>query len=459
MTSASPERRRVLAWALYDWGNSAYATVVMAGFFPLFFRDYWSAGQTSTDITYRLGLANSLASLVIVLSAPLLGAIADRGGLRKQLLFLFALTGVAMTVALYALGRGQWLAAVLVYGLATIGFMGGNIFYDALMVGVAPEGEYDRVSALGFGLGYLGGGLLFLLCALMSLHPAFFGLAGTAQAVRTAFLLVALWWAAFSIPVFVYVREPAAERRVILRFAVREGLRQLMDTFHEARRLRAVALFLVAYWLYIDGVDTIVRMAVDYGRALGFGQNGLIVALLITQFVGFPAAIGFGRLGEGWGTRRGIFLALGVYVLATLWGAMMTSPWEFYGLAVAIGLVQGGIQSLSRSLYARLIPPDKAAEFFGFYNMLGKFAAVLGPLMVGWVGALSGNPRLGIASISVLFVAGAIVLWRMPGGAGPEPVGSARVKPDILYGQCLRPRSGRPGPGNHTRRSRKDRCL
>ncbi len=414
MTRTAPERRRELAWALYDWANSAYATVVMAGFFPLFFRDYWSAGEASPDITYRLGLANSLASLVIVLSAPLLGAIADRGGLRKRLLALFAFMGVAMTAALYILVQGQWLAAVAVYGLATIGFMGGNIFYDALMVGVAPRGEYDRVSALGFGLGYLGGGLLFSLCVLMSLAPEFFALQNTATAVRTAFLLVALWWAAFSIPLFVWVREPAAEGRVGLGSAVRGGLRQLVDTFHEARRLRGVALFLLAYWLYIDGVDTIVRMAVDYGRALGFGHNGLIVALLITQFVGFPAAIGFGRLGARWGTRRGIFLALGVYGLATLWGAAMTRPWEFYGLAVAIGLVQGGIQSLSRSLYARLIPADKAAEFFGFYNMLGKFAAVLGPFMVGWVGALSGSPRVGLASLMVLFVAGALVLRAVP---------------------------------------------
>lgn len=409
MTSAASSSKQIYAWAFYDWANSAFATVIMAGFFPLFFRDYWSAGEQSQAITFRLGLANSVASLLIVISAPVLGAIADRGSVHKRFLFVFASLGVGMTAGMFWIAQGQWELAVVVYVFATIGFMGGNIFYDALIVSVAPRSRYDAVSALGFGLGYLGGGLLFSLCVLMSLYPDFFGFKHTTQAVRLSFLMVAIWWALFSVPIFVTVTGPVSTRRHRAGI-VMGGLHQLRNTFRHIRQLRTVGLFLLAYWLYIDGVDTIVRMAIDYGRALGFGREELIVALLITQFVGFPAAIIFGHLGEWLGTKAGIFIALGVYIIATLWGSLMAAPWEFYGLAVTIGLVQGGIQSLSRAYYARLIPVDKTAEFFGFYNMLGKFAAVLGPIMVGWVGILSGNPRIGILSILVLFILGGITL-------------------------------------------------
>jgi UMF1 family MFS transporter len=206
------------------------------------------------------------------------------------------------------------------------------------------------------------------------------------------------------------VREAGAAIRSSLGSAVRGGLSQLIATFREVRRLRTVILFLLAYWLYIDGVDTIIRMAVDYGMALGFGRNGLILALLITQFVGFPAAIAFGRIGSRLGAKTGILIGIGVYILVTVWAFFMDSSWEFYALAVTIGLVQGGVQALSRSFYARLIPPEKSAEFFGFYNMLGKFAAVIGPVLMGWVGVVTGNPRLGILSIVVLFLGGGTLL-------------------------------------------------
>lgn len=404
------KKKQILAWAFYDWANSAYATVVMAGFFPIFFRDFWSAGQESSAITFHLGFANSASSLVIVLTAPILGAIADRGGTRKQFLFVFVAIGVVMTACLFWVAQGLWELAAVVYALATIGFMGGNVFYDALIVDVASEERYDAVSALGFGLGYLGGGVLFTLCVLMSLFPTSFGLHDATQGVRVSFLLVAVWWAVFSIPLFIAIKDTAQNGRISLGQSVVAGFIQLKETIAHLRELRMVGLFLLAYWLYIDGVDTIVRMAVDYGRALGFDQQKLIVALLITQFVGFPAAILFGRLGERLGTRTGIFIAIGVYILVTIWGSLMEHPWEFYGLAITIGLVQGGIQSLSRALYARMIPTEKAAQFFGFYNMLGKFAAVIGPVMMGWVGVVTGSPRLAILSVLILFVSGGILL-------------------------------------------------
>lgn len=421
--TAEPSRRAIYAWAFYDWANSAFATTVMAGLFPLFFKEYWNSGVADTVSTFRLGMANSAASLVVVLCAPLLGAIADHLDRRKGFLLLFAALGVVMTGALHFVAAGDWQLAALCYGLAILGFSGGNLFYDALLLGVARPAQLDRVSALGFALGYLGGGLLFAFNVLMVLHPDWFGLPDKATAVRVSFLSVALWWAVFSVPLFVRVHEARAAERVRARAAIARGFGQLRRTLREIGRLPHTFLFLVAYWLYIDGVDTIVRMAVDYGMSLGFPSNSLIVALLITQFVGFPAAIAFGRLGDRIGARAGILVALAVYMAVTAWGAFMSAVWEFYLLAVVIGLVQGGVQSLSRSLYARLIPPGRSAEFFGFYNMLGKFAAVLGPALMGWVGVLSGSPRIGILSVLALFVVGAVLLLRVDVARGMRDAG------------------------------------
>jgi UMF1 family MFS transporter len=328
--------------------------------------------------------------------------------------------GIVMTGALWLVAKGDWGFALILYAMAIIGFSGGNIFYDALLVEVAPEQDFDVASALGFGLGYLGGGLLFAFDVLMTLYPGFFGLPDTAAAVRLSFLSVAVWWALFSVPVFLFVRERGESAGVRLLPAVRDGLRQLVATFAQVRQLRMTFLFLLAYWLYIDGVDTVVRMAVDYGLSLGFEANGLMVALLITQFVGFPAAIAFGRFGQRRGARNGIMTAIFAYLLIILWAYRMEQTWEFYALAAAVGLVQGGIQALSRSFYARLIPRDKSGEFFGFYNMLGKFAAVVGPVMMGWVGVVTGSPRLSILSLAVLFVAGAVLLALVDEGKGRE---------------------------------------
>lgn len=411
MPQSDYDKKTVYGWALYDWANSAFATTVIAGFFPVFFKQYWSAGTDVTVSTFQLGLANSAASLVIMLLAPVLGAIADCGGAKKRFLFSFAALGVLSTGALFLVEAGAWQLAVLLFVLGNIGFAGGNVFYDALIVFVAPERRLDAVSALGFALGYLGGGLLFALNVAMTLWPEVFGLADAAEAVRLSFISVAVWWTLFSLPLLLLVHEPANAARAVPGAAIRGGLRQLRATFGQIRRLRVVFLFLAAYWLYIDGVDTIVRMAVDYGMALGFPSDSLIVALLITQFVGFPAALFFGWLGGRIGTKRAIGIAIGVYIGVTLWAVQMQAVWEFYALATVIGLVQGGIQSLSRSMYARLIPANQAAEFFGFYNMLGKFAAVLGPVLVGVTSMMSGSPRVSLLAITAMFIVGATLLY------------------------------------------------
>lgn len=404
------DKKKVISWALYDWGNSAFATTVMAGFFPIFFKQYWSAQSTAVESTFRLGAVNSIASLVIVVAAPVLGAIADRGSAKKRFLLFFAFLGILMTGALFFVSEGKWLLAAFLYFFGIIGFSGGNIFYDALLVAVAGPRKIDFVSALGFALGYLGGGLLFAFNVFMTKHPEVFGLSGSAEAVRYSFISVAIWWAVFTIPVMIFVEEDQAKREPLQLNAITKGFRQLVHTFDEIRKLKLVFTFLLGYWLYIDGVDTIVRMAVDYGLTIGFRAEGLVLALLITQFIGFPSAIAFGTIGEKLGPKTGIFIGIGIYILITIWAYFMSREIEFYMLAAGIGLVQGGVQSLSRSLYARIIPKNKSAEFFGFYNMLGKFAAVIGPVMVGWVGVISGNSRMGILSLIILFVAGVSLL-------------------------------------------------
>ena len=412
--------RPVLGWALYDWANSAFAATVMAGFFPVFFKQYWSAGSESSVSTFRLGLLSGLGSLVIALAAPFLGAMADRGGARVRLLAFFTVIGAAATAGLYFVDQGDWVSAAVVYSLAGIGFWGGIIFNDALLVDVTDPPRYDLVSALGYSLGYAGGGLLLALNAAMVANPAGFGLSEAAEAVRIAFPMVAAWWLLFTLPCLLWVREEKPARPLAPLAAARAGWRELRATVTEVRKYRALAWFLLAYWLYIDGVNTVIKMAVDFGLSLGFPQQSLIAALLITQFVGFPAALVFGWLGKRIGALSGIFIAIAVYAAATIAAYWMSEVRHFYLLAVVIGLVQGGIQSLSRSYYASLVPEGKQGEFFGFYNMMGKFAAVLGPTMVGITALLTGDTRNGMLSILVLFVGGALLLARSrrAGGGG-----------------------------------------
>ncbi len=406
-------KKTIWSWAIYDWGNSAFATTIMAGFFPVFFKKYWSNPANLNESTLYLGLANSIASLLVAIMAPFLGAIADKGSVKKRFLIFFAFLGIVMTGALWMVAQGMWELAILFYIGGTVGFSGGNIFYDSLLPGVASEKKVDFVSSLGFSLGYIGGGILFLINVLMYTKPELFGIPDGVTAIRLSFISVAVWWAVFSLPIILFVEEPYIEDRKTIGRAVVLGWRQLMDTFRDIRNLKIVAMFLLAYWLYIDGVDTIIRMAVDYGMTLGFASDSLIKALLLVQFVAFPAALGYSWIAGRIGVKNAIMTAIGGYILITIGGYFMQEEWHFYILAVSIALFQGGIQALSRSLYSRIIPEEKAAEFFGFYNMLGKFAAVIGPQLIGWVTIITGNIRFGILSILILFVVGGFLLWRV----------------------------------------------
>jgi UMF1 family MFS transporter len=415
-------RRPVLAWALYDWGNSAFATTVMAGFFPVFYSGL-SGGLTAARSQFWFNIALAVASVLVAFSAPVLGAIADRGGSRKRFLATFTSLGVLMTAALAWVHAGQWWVGLVLYGLGTIGFSGANVFYDSMLVDVARRQELDMVSAFGYAVGYIGGGLLFAVNVLMATNPSLFGLAGAESAVRASFLSVALWWALFTLPLLRFVEETPTEDRAAGLQAVRAGLRQLAATARTVRSLRVVLLFLVAYWLYIDGVNTVIKNAVLFGRLLDLPSESLVKALLLTQFVAFPAALGFGWLGERFGPKAAILLGLAVYVAALVYAwRWLLDAGDFYTLAIAIGLVQGGVQSLSRSLYARLIPADKTAEFFGFFNMVGKFAAILGPLLMAWTPVLvpGAGKREGVLAVSILFIIGGLLLFRVDVQHGVE---------------------------------------
>ncbi len=421
----------------------------MAGFFPIFFKEYWSLGGNINMSTARLGIANAAAGLLVAVAAPVLGAMADRAGTRKRLLLLFAYLGVLMSAAMFWVGQGCWPLAIAVYVLGSVGFSSANVFYDALLPSVAPPDRLERVSSLGYALGYLGGGLLFAANVLMTLLPERFGLPDAGTAVRFSFLSVALWWGGFTFLAARWI--PGDDRRqakTTWRRQIFDGLGTVVATLGNLRRHRTAALFLLAYWCYIDGVDTIVRMAVDYGLSLGFAKTDLIIALLIVQFVGFPAAIVFGRLGERWGPRKAIFLALGMYLFITVWGVTMRHRQEFYILAVMIALVQGGLQALSRSYYTRLIPSGQAAQYFGFYNLLGKFAAIIGPALMAGVGLAARHllmpaaptadqaarvadlaARCSLGSLILLFLAGGVLFYfagetagRKEGRGGSPPL-------------------------------------
>ena len=435
--------RPASAWAFYDWANSAFSTTVMAGFFPVLFKQYWSAGVDVAESSYRLGVANSLSSLAIALVAPALGAIADAGGSRKRFLLVSAAIGIVATAALFFVGSGAWVAAAVLYVAAAIGFSASMIFYDAMLLDVSTPETSDYVSSYGFALGYLGGGLLFAVNILMYRMPETFGLTDGTTAARWSFLTVAAWWALFSIPLARVVREKGARGHLFSErppagvargapvapgdgvtsdrtrgAAFVRGMQAFADTFKHLRRHRVVLMFLLGYWFYIDGVHTLVRMGMDYGLSLGFSASSLIVALLMIQFVGFPATIAFGRIAERFGARAGILTAIVVYIAICVWGYRIQSPWEFYVLAGGIGLAQGGINSLSRSLYSRLIPADESAQFFGYYNTIGRFSAVLGPWVMGAVGLATGNPRLSMLALILFFVLGAAFLLRVPKDAG-----------------------------------------
>lgn len=408
--------RQVVAWALYDWGNSAFALSVLAVLFPLFLGSYWSAGDEGSAVTARLALATLGASLVVSVLAPLLGAIADTGGYRKRFLFYLAVLGAVTTAGLSLIGEGGWPWALALFMLASIGYYSANVFYDSLIIDVSHPRYFSLVSSLGFSLGYFGGASLLALHVWMLRAPATFGFDGTAGVFKFAFISVGIWWIVFLMPLMFIVDEGKAAESPEAS-TVRAAYRALLNTFSEIRKYRNVLTFLVAYWLYIDGVFTVIFMAVNFGQRLGFSSTDLVTALLLTNFVGFPATLAFGALGHRFGEKSAIYLALSVYIGVACWAAYLENVAQFYAMAIAIGLVQGGVQGMSRALYASLIPREQSGEFFGFYNMLTKVAHILGPFLIFLVATFSEQPKYILAALVPVFVAGWLVLTRVKADA------------------------------------------
>jgi len=426
------------AWCLYDWANSAFATTVMAALFPPFFSSLArSAGASATEATSWWGYITAGTLLLVALGAPVLGTLADLGGRRKTFLGFFAGLGILMTALMATLGDAAWQRAAVFFVLASFGFSGSFIFYESLLPQLAQGRDLDRLSTRAYALGYLGGGLLLILNLLMVTSPHWFGLPGKAVAVRLSFVTVAVWWGLFSLPLFRHVPEPAAvpagghatgRRGLLAAFA------ELGATFREIRRYRSLSLFLAAYWIYNDGIGTIVKMATVYGAEIGVGLTHLMGALVLTQVVGVPCSLLFGRLAGRLGTRAAILLALGVYGLISVGGFFLASATHFYILAGLVGLVQGGAQALSRSFFAGMVPRHRTAEFFGFYSTSGKLAGIFGPLIFGAVGQLTGSSRLGILSLVVFFGVGAWLLSRVDGEDGLRAARQAELDAGYTVG-------------------------
>ena len=408
-------KKNVISWAFYDWANSAFATTVMAGFFPIFFKAYWANNFSDIESTAIIGYSNSMAGLVVVILAPILGAFADLGAKKKKFLGFFASSGIVCTASFYFVPEGQWIIAALLYVIAAIGFSGGNIFYDSLIVSVSDQKDRNQVSALGYSMGYLGGGILFLVNVLMYLYPQSFGINSSSEAVLWSFMTVAVWWALFSIPLFNNVQESESRNRHLnVLTTVAQSFREVYLTLVEIKKYKRVVIFLLAYWFYMDGIDTIVRMATAYGTDIGLDAASLITALIVTQFVGFPATLVFGYFADRLGFQKILTIGIIIYILICFFAKSMTTARDFYILAVTVGLVMGGMQAVSRAFFSSIIPQDKEAQFFGFYNLVGKSAVVVGPALVSWFAVAFNDSRIGILSLLILFIPGLILLWMIP---------------------------------------------
>ena len=414
-------RRELRAWAFYDWANSAFVTTIVAAAFPIFYSSVAAADLPKDEATARYAFTTAIALALVALMTPVLGAVADYLGAKKRLLGSFLVLGVLATATMFFIGRGDWLFASVVFVFGNVGFSGANVFYNSLLPHIAREDEIDRVSTAGYALGYLGGGLLLAINLAWILAPGTFGLADAEVATRVSFVSVALWWLGFSIPLFRRVHEPPRQLEsdeVASLNPARVAVTRLVETFHEIRGYRHAFLFLLAFLAYNDGISTIIRMATVYGTEIGLGQTDLIGAILLVQFVGIPCTFLFGLLAGRIGAKRALYLGLSVYVLVSVLGFLMSEALHFYALAILVGMVQGGSQGLSRSLYASLIPRHKSAEFFSFFAVGDKFAGILGPFVFGLVTALAGGGRLAILAVIAFFIIGMALLTRVdiPGG-------------------------------------------
>ncbi len=405
-------KKDVFSWVMYDWANSAFATTIMAAVLPVYYSDVAAANLTPNLRTSYWGYTTAIAMLIVALSIPLIGAIADYIKSKKRFLQFFAYLGCIATILLVFVSTGDYLLCSVLYILGTIGFSCGNVFYDSLLVNVTDQDNMDFVSSAGYALGYLGGGLLLIINLIMILFPQKLGIPNGMWASRLAFVSVGIWWFIFSIPIFKHVKEAGDNQRQKLP-SIAVGFTRLKETFQDAQRYKELFKFIIAFWLYNDGIGTIMRMATIYGRELGIDANALIGALLLTQFVAFPFSFFFGYIAKKISAKKAIYITLSIYTLIVCYAFFLKSATDFWILAFLVGTVQGGAQALSRSLYASMVPREKSAEFFSFLGISSKFAAIFGPLVFALVGQITGSSRYGIVSLLVFFVLGFIILSRV----------------------------------------------
>ncbi len=403
-------KKAVFSWVLYDFGNSAFATTIMAAVLPVFYYDVAAKGLDESLAASYWGYSQSIAVLLVAILAPILGAISDYSAAKKKFLRFFCYMGVLASILLAFVGEGDYIFASILLIVGTIGFSGGNVFYDAFLPEIAEEKEIDKVSADGFAWGYVGGGLLLAINILMILKYEWFGLANATVASQVSFASVGIWWFVFSIPLFKNIHEEKKTTAKREHSYMKIGFTRVISTFKEIKRYKQLLIFLFAFWLYNDGISTIIKMATIYGRDIGIDSHALITALLITQFVGIPCTFFFGWLAKKITAKKALTFSLYIYLGIVILGYFMTSAIHFYLLAISVGFVQGGAQSLSRSIYGRMVPADKQAEFFGFYGISSKFAAVFGPFIFALVGQLTGSSRFGIISLIIFFIAGIVLL-------------------------------------------------
>lgn len=412
---SDPSRARAQrAWCLYDWANSAFATSVVAAILPVYFSSVASASMPAHQATAMWGYASAAALAVTAVLSPIAGALADQTRRRKPGLLTCVLVGAAGTLALAVLPGQPWWALLAAFGVAFIAFATGNVLYDSLLPGIAHDSELHAVSARGFALGYLGGGLLLAAHLVLVLKPALFGLPDAGAATRVAFASVAAWWLLFSLPLFRQVPEPeAGSHGVPAAQLAGATFRQLGRTLAHIRERRDLLLFLVAFWLYSDGIGTIIKMATIYGAEVGIGRQDLIGALLMVQLVAAPASLAFGRLAKPLGPRAAVLVGLAGYCGISVFAYFLEKPWHFWAMALLVALFQGGTQALSRSMFASLVPKRQVSELFGFYSVSEKLAGVVGPLLFAGVTQLMGGGRMATLTLLPLFVGGAWLLTRV----------------------------------------------
>lgn len=419
--------KAVRAWLLYDWANSAFATTMMAAVLPIFYIEVAAKGLSSSTSASYWGLTQAAGMLLVAVLAPVLGSAADYAGKKMYFLRRFSYLGITASFLFVFIGQGNYLAASLLFVLATVGFSGGNSFYDALLPDLVPEEQKrEYISSKGYASGYVGGGLLLVVNLLMIQKPELFGLPDGEAGTRLAFASVAVWWLVFSLPLFRHVKDRAAAAPLPAHQYARVGFTRTWETLKSLKRYPQLLKFILAYWFFNDGINTIITMATAYGKAIGIETQDLIMALLITQFVGIPFTLLFGKIGEKLGAKPALYISLGIYLLIVLLGYFMTTSTHFYLLAVMVGFVQGGSQAVARSLFSRLAPADRTAEFFGFLSVSGKFSSMVGPAVFAAMGLITGSSRYGILALALFFIVGIALLRTVDLERGSVEAGAVR---------------------------------